>query len=85
LYLTGSTRIHLDEVEGLGTFAEIEVVLGPHQSVEEGTSVANRLMKALDIETADLVKTAYVDLLEALPTNGAPTDSRYEAADTETV
>jgi len=85
LYMTGTTRIHLDEVEGLGTFSELEVVLGPHQSAEEGASVANRLMKRLGIEAGDLVTTAYIDLLEAKPADGAPTDSRYKATDTETV
>jgi len=85
LYMTGTTRIHLDEVEGLGTFAEIEVVLGPHQSAEDGASIAHRLMKKLGIEAGDLVTDAYIDLLEAKPTDGAPTDSRYKAADTETL
>lgn len=85
LFMAGSARIHLDEVEGLGTFAEIEVVLGPHQSAEEGTTIANRLMKTLGLEVSDLVTTAYIDLLEEGSANGAPTDSGYEAADTETV
>lgn len=65
LYTTGAARIHLDDVEGLGTFAEIEVVLGPRQSAEEGASIADRLMKTLDILEDDLVTAAYIDLLEA--------------------
>jgi len=85
LYTAGATRIHLDEVEGLGTFAEIEVVLEPHQSAEDGVSIANRVMKKIGIQEKDLVTTAYIDLLEAKLTYGTPTDSRHEATDTETV
>lgn len=64
LYRVGSTRIHLDEVEGLGTFVELEVVLGPGDSAEEGEAVAAEMMKRLGIERDDLVGVAYIDLLE---------------------
>ena len=40
LYWVGNTRIHLDEVEGLGSFLELEVMLGPGQSEEEGQAIA---------------------------------------------
>ncbi|MBN1505183.1 MAG: class IV adenylate cyclase [Candidatus Eisenbacteria bacterium] len=65
LYMSGAARIHLDEVEGLGTFAEIEVVLVPGQSAQEGASIADHLMKKLGIQRGDLVAGAYIDLLEA--------------------
>lgn len=32
LYWAGRTRIHLDEVEGLGAFAELEVILEPNDT-----------------------------------------------------
>jgi len=64
LYLAGPTRIHLDEVEGLGTFVELEVVLSPDETAEDGTRVAGDLMAKLGIATDDLVSGAYIDLQE---------------------
>jgi predicted adenylyl cyclase CyaB len=63
LYLVGSTRIHLDRVEGLGTFVELEVVLSSPQSVADGEATARRLMSALGISDGDLEPRAYIDLL----------------------
>ncbi len=65
LYLVGDTRIHLDRVEQLGDFLELEVVLAPAQSVAEGEEEARRIMAALGVADEDLVSGAYVDLLEA--------------------
>jgi predicted adenylyl cyclase CyaB len=64
LYLSGQTRIHIDEVEGLGTFMELEVVLESHQTTAKGTRIANDIMEALAIKESDLVDVAYIDLLE---------------------
>lgn len=63
LYLAGRTRIHLDSVEGLGEFLELEVVLADHEDPAAGVAEANALIKALGIESSDLVDVAYVDLL----------------------
>ena len=63
LYMDDQTRIHLDEVEGLGTFLELEVVLRPNQDSSDGVQLAQKLMDRLGIKPADLVKTAYIDLL----------------------
>ncbi len=63
LYLVGRTRVHLDRVQGLGDFIELEVVLEDHEPLEAGVREAHRLMAAFDIPPAHLVGGAYVDLL----------------------
>lgn len=65
LYLAGRTRIHFDEVENLGTFMELEVVLADGDSIADGQAEARRLMDALEIAAADLVTGAYLDHLFA--------------------
>ena len=64
LYRIGRTRVHLDDVEGLGTFIELEVVLDEGESVGEGHAAAEQLLEDLDIGAADFVSGAYIDLLE---------------------
>jgi predicted adenylyl cyclase CyaB len=70
VYFFGQTRIHLDQVEGLGAFIELEVVLGPGQDFQYGTAVAEDLMSKLEIEKGDLVAAAYVDLLTGVGCTG---------------
>ncbi|KAI6079942.1 Adenylate cyclase CyaB-like protein [Aix galericulata] len=65
LYVVGQTRVHLDSVEGLGDFLELEVVLSEEQSVEHGERVARELMAELGVQDEDLVTGAYLDLLLA--------------------
>ncbi len=64
LFLTGRTRIHLDEVEGLGSFMELEVVLAGGDSQDGGEREAAELMGRLGITSGDLVSGAYIDLME---------------------
>jgi predicted adenylyl cyclase CyaB len=64
LYLAGQTRVHLDVVEGLGQFMELEVVMGPGQSDAQGQAIAEELMNRLGVERGDLLEGAYMDLLE---------------------
>ncbi len=66
LYLVGQTRVHLDDVEGLGQFMELEVVLREGQSDAEGQAIAEGLMTALGVERSDLLEGAYMDLLKVL-------------------
>ena len=62
LYLADQTRIHLDDVEGLGAFVELEVVLREGESPSEGEKTARRIMQGLGIAEAQLIEGAYVDL-----------------------
>jgi len=64
LYLVGQTRIHLDQVEGLGQFMELEVVMRDGQEDAEGQKIAEELMASLGVERGDLIEGAYIDLLE---------------------
>ena len=64
LYLVGRTRVHLDEVERLGAFLELEVVLQDGEPMEAGEREARDLMRRLGVEAKDLVTGAYLDLLE---------------------
>lgn len=71
LFLAGRTRIHLDRVEHLGDFLELEVVLEDADSVEEGQAEAHDFLSKLGISSEDLVPDAYVDLLEKAPAQGS--------------
>jgi predicted adenylyl cyclase CyaB len=63
LFLVGRTRVHLDNVEGLGDFLELEVVLEESETTEGGIREARNLMAILGVEPSDLIEGAYVDLL----------------------
>ena len=65
LYIVGQTRIHVDDVEGLGQFMELEVVMQAGQSDAEGQAIAEALMTSLGIERRDLIEGAYMDMMEA--------------------
>ena len=63
IFMVGRTRIHLDQVEDLGEFLELEVVLEKDEAPEMGRPEAQHLMAVLKISPEDLVNLAYIDLL----------------------
>ncbi|MCK9996889.1 MAG: class IV adenylate cyclase [Candidatus Krumholzibacteria bacterium] len=69
LLLAGRTRIHLDEVEGLGFFMELEVVLADEEDQDDGEMEAAKLMERLGVTSDNLVSGAYIDLLESQQQN----------------
>jgi adenylate cyclase class IV len=61
--MVGRTRVHLDAVEGLGDFMELEVVLRDGEPDVDGAAEAESLMQALGLAGAPRVAGAYLDLL----------------------
>ena len=70
LFIVGRTRVHLDDVQDLGEFLELEVVLEDNEPVEAGVREAHGLMSQLGVQPSQLIETAYVDLLS--PARGSP-------------
>ena len=64
VFHVGRTRIHLDHVNGLGCFVELEVVLDPGESAAQGHREAHALLGSLEIPDGALVSEAYIDLME---------------------
>ena len=71
IYMCGPTRIHLDSVEGLGDFMELEVVISAENNIGDGIAIAHRLMGELGVESGELVEESYIDLIEKAHTGVA--------------
>ena len=65
VYMVGRTRVHLDRVQGLGDFLELEVTLSDEEPNEKGMAEAYDLMGRLGISASELIEGAYLDLLLA--------------------
>jgi len=59
------TRIHLDEVTGLGRFVELETVVGEIED-EDARREHGELVRLLELEACERVAIGYVDLLTRL-------------------
>jgi adenylate cyclase class 2 len=64
IYFLDNVKVHLDEVAGLGTFAEIEAIDGDGSRTLEALRVqCEELMAACGIVADDLLAVSYSDLL----------------------
>jgi homotetrameric cytidine deaminase len=63
LLLSDGVRIHLDDVEGLGTFVELEAVAAPKSDLAAERHKVEHLRGALEIAQDQLVPQSYSDLL----------------------
>ena len=62
LYLVDHTRVHLDAVEGLGDFLELETVVDGI-SREEAQAETDRVIDALGLDPQEFLSVPYRDLL----------------------
>ena len=62
LLLLGRTRIHLDHVEGLGSFLELEVVLDDRDEIALGEQEAEQLLAQLALADRPRIPGSYADL-----------------------
>lgn len=64
IYFIGNVKFHVDEVQGLGTFVEIEAI-NENGTLEEDhlTEQVTTYMKLLGIETEDLLTHSYSDMI----------------------
>jgi adenylate cyclase, class 2 len=61
LYLYNNTRIHLDTVQGLGTFMELETLV--INGMDDAKERFNFLIKKFEIDIAKQIKCSYRDLI----------------------
>ena len=67
LLLHGDVRIHLDEVQGLGSFLELEAVASPGSDLTAERDEVSRLRGELEVAGNSLVPESYSDLLLDAP------------------
>ncbi|MGI9554032.1 MAG: class IV adenylate cyclase [Thermodesulfobacteriota bacterium] len=65
LYIYKRTRIHMDSVDDLGEFIELEVIMGSNDDHLNGKEEALSLIDRLEITEEDLIHCSYIDLLES--------------------
>ena len=66
LWIFGSTRIHLDSVEGLGDFVELETVVGDDSMAAYRAEHA-RVLAILGVHACDAIEGSYADLSRLQP------------------
>ncbi len=63
VHMYHNVRIHLDDVEGLGTFVELEAVVSPEADEELSLTRLDTLCGLLGLSRGDGVAGSYADLL----------------------
>jgi len=61
LYIYNNTRIHLDEVDKLGSFLELETVV--NKSLHEGKNEFSEVVQLLNLDLSKQIKSSYRTLL----------------------
>jgi len=63
LLMRGNIRLHLDRVEGLGDFGEIEAVLESGEIAESNRVVVREILSAFDIGERHLIGVSYFEMM----------------------
>ena len=63
LLMRRNVRLHLDHVEGLGAFGEIEAVVAPGETSAIYQTEVAALLSALQIDAARLIRKSYFELM----------------------
>lgn len=66
LMMRDHVRLHLDRVDGLGEFGEIEAVLGEHDDPERSRPLVDELLSALDVNRKNLIAASYFEMLRPM-------------------
>lgn len=67
LFLWQNVRIHLDDVEGLGTFIELEAVAPPDSDLRKEHQLVQHLRETFAITDDRLIATGYATQLKTRP------------------
>jgi predicted adenylyl cyclase CyaB len=62
LLVMDATRLHLDNVDGLGTYLEIEVPVHQEGGDAEARERLNSLLEEFDLRWEDCIRASYLDL-----------------------
>jgi adenylate cyclase class 2 len=63
LLMRRNVRLHLDRVEGLGSFGEIEAVVAVDEAPELYRAEVDGMLAALEVMPADLISLSYFELI----------------------
>jgi len=78
IYLIGNVRVHLDKVQGLGGFVELEGIVDHQAELFHVAEEVRRLQQALGIDSLSLVKESYADLSAKAEAAPGPQDDSPE-------
>jgi predicted adenylyl cyclase CyaB len=69
VYLIGNVRVHLDKVQDLGSFVELEGIVGDPTELARVAAEVQSLQRTLKIEDHSLIRESYSDLTGAADTS----------------
>jgi len=67
LLMRRNIRLHLDRVDGLGDFGEIEAVLPKGEPAEAYRDEVGQILAALGVAQAGLIDVSYFELMRSVP------------------